>query len=52
MITAEHVEVIRDTPWTACPGFVDTATREQIEVDLVRVARPGSDPRNSPTPPT
>ena len=37
LINAEHVEVIRKT-MAKLPGFVDTATRERIEVDLVRTA--------------
>ncbi|MGE2833750.1 DUF222 domain-containing protein [Mycobacterium sp. SMC-4] len=37
LINGEHVEVIRRAV-DRLPGFVDTATREQIEVDLVRTA--------------
>ncbi|WP_137149827.1 DUF222 domain-containing protein, partial [Mycolicibacterium sp. CR10] len=37
LINAEHVKVLRDT-LKALPGWVDTTTREQIEIDLVRVA--------------
>ena len=37
LINAEHVEVIRKA-MAKVPGFVDTATRERIEVDLVRNA--------------
>jgi Domain of unknown function (DUF222) len=37
LINAEHVEIIRKT-MTRLPGFVDAATRERIEVDLVRTA--------------
>jgi hypothetical protein len=37
LITAEHVTVLRDT-MGRLPGWVDAATRSQIEVDLVRVA--------------
>jgi hypothetical protein len=37
LITAEHVAVLRDT-MGRLPGWVDAATRAQIEVDLVRVA--------------
>ncbi|WP_036377106.1 HNH endonuclease signature motif containing protein [Mycolicibacterium austroafricanum] len=37
LINAEHVEVIRKA-MAKLPGFVDTATRERIEVDLVRTA--------------
>ncbi|WP_137149824.1 HNH endonuclease signature motif containing protein, partial [Mycolicibacterium sp. CR10] len=37
LINAEHVKVLRDT-MKALPGWVDTTTREQIEIDLVRVA--------------
>ncbi|BBX67518.1 HNH endonuclease [Mycolicibacterium psychrotolerans] len=37
LINAEHVEVIRKAV-DKLPGFVDTATREQFEVDLVRTA--------------
>ncbi len=37
LINAEHVEVIRKA-LDRLPGFVDTATREQVEVDLVRIA--------------
>lgn len=36
-INGEHVEVIRKAI-DKLPGFVDAATREQIEVDLVRTA--------------
>ena len=36
-INAEHVEVIRKAI-TKLPGFVDAATREQFEADLVRTA--------------
>jgi hypothetical protein len=36
-INAEHVEVIRKSI-KKVPGWVDTATREQFEVDLVRTA--------------
>ncbi|BBX01631.1 hypothetical protein MMOR_25670 [Mycolicibacterium moriokaense] len=36
-ITAEHVDKIRDA-MQHLPGFVDTATRDQIETDLVRLA--------------
>ncbi|AFM19004.1 protein of unknown function DUF222 [Mycolicibacterium chubuense NBB4] len=37
LINGEHVEVIRKAVHRL-PGFVDTATREQFEVDLVRTA--------------
>ncbi len=37
LITAEHVEVIRKAIHKL-PGFVDAATRDQFEVDLVRTA--------------
>ncbi len=37
-INAEHVDKIRQA-LAAVPGFVDTATREQMETDLVRLAR-------------
>jgi hypothetical protein len=37
VINGEHVETIRDA-MSRLPGFVDTATREQIERDLVRLA--------------
>ena len=37
LINAEHVEVIRKAV-AKLPGFVDTTTREQFEVDLVRTA--------------
>ncbi|GJF18270.1 HNH endonuclease [Mycolicibacterium cyprinidarum] len=37
LINAEHVKVLRDA-MKNLPGFVDTTTREQIEVDLVRKA--------------
>ena len=37
LINAEHVEVIRKAV-DKLPGFVDTATRDQFEVDLVRTA--------------
>ncbi|MBI5337473.1 MAG: DUF222 domain-containing protein [Mycolicibacterium rufum] len=37
LINAEHVEVIRKSV-DKLPGFVDTTTREQFEVDLVRDA--------------
>ncbi|WP_006243581.1 HNH endonuclease signature motif containing protein [Mycolicibacterium tusciae] len=37
LITAEHVKVLRDTI-RRLPGFIDTVTRDQIEIDLVRVA--------------
>ena len=37
LINAEHVEVIRKSV-AKLPGFVDTATRDQFEVDLVRTA--------------
>ncbi len=37
LINAEHVEVIRKAV-DKLPGFVDTTTREQFEVDLVRTA--------------
>ncbi|MDT5065122.1 MAG: hypothetical protein QOJ95_2488 [Mycobacterium sp.] len=37
LITGEHVAEIR-TAMRKLPGFVDTATRTQFEVDLVRVA--------------
>ncbi|KWX66916.1 HNH endonuclease signature motif containing protein [Mycobacterium sp. NAZ190054] len=37
LITAEHVEVIRKAV-TKLPGWVDTTTREQFELDLVRTA--------------
>jgi len=36
-INAEHVETIRDA-MGRIPGFVDAATREEIEADLVRIA--------------
>lgn len=37
LINPEHVKVLRDA-MKNLPGFVDTITREQIEVDLVRQA--------------
>ena len=37
LINSEHVDKIRDT-MDRIPGFVDAATREQIETDLVRIA--------------
>jgi hypothetical protein len=37
LINADHVKVLRDAVHQL-PGFVDTTTREQFEVDLVRVA--------------
>ena len=37
LINAEHVRVLRDAI-ERLPGFVDTTTRAQFEVDLVRVA--------------
>ena len=37
VINAEHVTVLRET-MGSLPGFVDTLTREQIELDLVRRA--------------
>ena len=37
LINAEHVEVIRKAV-DKLPGFVDAATRDQFEVDLVRTA--------------
>jgi hypothetical protein len=37
LISGEHVDKIRDA-MDRVPGFVDTATREQIETDLVRRA--------------
>ncbi|QRY47825.1 DUF222 domain-containing protein [Mycolicibacterium boenickei] len=37
LINAHHVKVLRDCV-SRLPGFVDTTTREQFEVDLVRVA--------------
>ena len=37
LINGEHVKVLRET-MKAVPPWVDGATREQIEVDLVRVA--------------
>jgi hypothetical protein len=37
LITAEHVEVIRKAV-AKLPGFVDAATADQFEVDLVRMA--------------
>ena len=37
LINAEHVEVIRKAV-AKLPGFVDTATADQFEVDLVRMA--------------
>ena len=37
VINGEHVDKIRDA-MARLPGFVDTATREQIETDLVRIA--------------
>ncbi|WP_460359282.1 HNH endonuclease signature motif containing protein [Mycobacterium sp. ZZG] len=37
LINAEHVDVIRRS-LNKVPGWVDTATRERIEVDLVRTA--------------
>ena len=36
-ITAEHVDKIRDA-MARLPGFIDSATREQIETDLVGLA--------------
>lgn len=37
LINADHVKVLRDVI-SRLPGFVDTAAREQFEVDLVRLA--------------
>ena len=37
LINGDHVKVLREA-MKALPGWVDTITREQIEVDLVRVA--------------
>ena len=37
LINAEHVEVIRKAV-DKLPGFVDTATRDKFEIDLVRTA--------------
>ena len=37
VINAEHVDKIRDT-MGRLPGFLDTPTREQIEIDLARLA--------------
>ena len=37
LINGEHVDKIRDA-MARIPGFVDTPTREQIEIDLVRLA--------------
>lgn len=37
LINADHVKVLRDAV-DRLPGFVDTTTRTQFEVDLVRVA--------------
>jgi hypothetical protein len=37
LLTADHITLLRQT-MTALPAFVDTATRAQIEADLVRVA--------------
>ena len=37
LINGEHIDKIRDT-MARIPTFVDTATREQIETDLVRLA--------------
>src|SRR6478752_1427761 len=37
LINGDHVKVLRET-MKALPGWVDTITGEQIEVDLVRVA--------------
>ncbi len=37
LITAEHVDIIRKS-MTKIPGFVDAATRTQIEVDWARLA--------------
>lgn len=37
LITGEHVEVIRKS-MNKLPGFVDNATRERFELDLVRTA--------------
>ncbi|WP_084294271.1 HNH endonuclease signature motif containing protein [Mycolicibacterium flavescens] len=37
LITAEHVDIIRKA-MNKVPGFVDTATRESLELDLVRCA--------------
>ena len=37
LINGEHVDKIRDA-MDRLPGFVDAATREQIETDLVRIA--------------
>jgi hypothetical protein len=37
LINGEHVDTIRDA-MTRIPGFVDTATREEIETDLARIA--------------
>ncbi|BBY27386.1 hypothetical protein MSEDJ_14820 [Mycolicibacterium sediminis] len=36
-ITAEHVKILRDA-MSRMPAWVDTPTRDQIEVDLVRIA--------------
>lgn len=37
MITGEHVKVLRDAI-SRLPGFVDPTTRQQFELDLVRIA--------------
>ncbi|MGV0739825.1 HNH endonuclease signature motif containing protein [Mycobacterium syngnathidarum] len=37
LINADHVKVLRDAV-SRLPGFVDVATRDQFEADLVRVA--------------
>ena len=37
VINSEHVDKIRDA-MNHLPGFVDTVTREQIEIELVRIA--------------
>jgi len=42
-INGEHVDTLRDA-MNRIPGFVDTATREEIERDLVRIAE-GAGPK-------
>lgn len=38
LLNADHVKVLRDAIGRL-PGFLDTTTRDQVEVDLVRIAR-------------
>jgi hypothetical protein len=49
LINGGHVDVLRDVI-DRLPGFVDATTREQFEMDLVRIAA-GVGPKNSKTPP-